>query len=231
MDLLTLRLQTRFKSNITDTTKLTNAEIDRHINDAQLKMAMRIVKDNEDFFEEQKTTFNLALNSGLYQLPTDLIKFKQLRLAYSTPSSDSDYYIASGYNPSNIQYPQNEESGVGTSNPIVDITNNYMRIRPKPTAAVTKGGQIYYIARPSGLVNSGDTSVIPEDYHDLMAVYAAAKACERYEIWDRADRYEAQFNREIEVMAQELATRELDYPLRFKDPLETVKRTQTRELW
>ena len=231
MNLLTLRSQVRFKSNITDTERLSNTEIDRHINDAQLKLVMRIVRINEDFFEEQKTTFNLRANSGLYQLPTDLIKFKQLRLSFTTPSEDSDYSIASGYSPSDIQYAAEEESGVGASNPIVDITNNYMRIRPKPTAAVVKGGQIYYIARPSAMVNTGDASVIPEDYHDLMAIYAAGKACEKYEIWDRADRFEAQFFRGAEAMAKELASRELDYPLRFKDPKEVGKKFPTRELY
>ena len=231
MNLKELRDKVRFKENISDTTTLTNDEIDTLVNDAQLKLTMRIVRINEDFFEEEKTTFSLAANSGLYQLPTDLIKFKQLRLAYTTPSKDSDYYIATGYNPSDIQYPQNEESGVGTANPIVDITNNYMRIRPKPTAASVKGGQIYYIARPSALANTGDVSVIPEDYHDLLAIYAAGKACEKYETWDRADRFEAQFFRGAEIMAKELATRELDYPLRFKNPLESGKRMPTRELY
>ncbi|MHA1210838.1 MAG: phage adaptor protein [Candidatus Heimdallarchaeota archaeon] len=231
MNLKELREQTRFKSNITDTSTLTNAEIDQLVNDAQFKLVMRIIRISEDFFEEQKTTFNLAANSGLYQLPTDLIKFKQLRLAYSTPSDDSDYFIATGYNPSDIQYPQNEESGVGTSNPIIDITNNYMRIRPKPTTDVTKGGQIYYIARPSALANTGDISVIPEDYHDLMAIYAAGKACEKYEVWDRADRFEAQFFRGAETMAKELATRELNHSVRFKNPLEIGKKLPTRELY
>jgi len=230
MNLATLRSQVRFKSNISDTTRLTNAEIDRHLNDAQLKMVMRIIRVNEDYFEEQKTTFNLAANSGLYQLPTDLLKFKQLRLAYTTPTTDSDYSIASGYNPTEIQHTS-EEEGVSTSNPIVDITNNYMRIRPKPTVLSTKGGQIYYIARPSALVNSGDISVIPEDYHDDMAVYAAGKACERYEVWDRADRMEKQFYGRIEIMAKELASRELNYPLRFKNPAEVGKQYPTRELF
>ena len=114
---------------------------------------------------------------------------------------------------------------------MVDITNNYMRIRPKPTSRVVNGGQIYYIARPSALVLTGDTSVIPEDYHDLMAIYAAGKACEKYETWDRADRFESQFYRGMEIMAQELATRELDFPLRFKNPLEIGKRFPTRELY
>lgn len=231
MNLLTLRSQVRFKSNITDTERLSNDDIDISLNDAQLKLVMRIVRVNEDYFEEQKTTFSLVANSGLYQLPTDLIKFKQLRLAYSTPAADSDYSIATGYNPSDIQYAAEEESGVGTSNPIVDITNNYMRVRPRPTAASVKGGQIYYIARPSALANTGDISVIPEDYHDLMAIYAAGKACERYEIWDRADRFEEQFFRGAEIMAKELATRELNYPLRFKNPLEGGKRMPTRELY
>lgn len=230
MNLKTLIAQARFKAKMTNTSRVTDAQITVELNNAQDKIAARLVKINEDFFEEQKTTFALVANSGLYQLPTDLLKFKQLRLAYSTPSSDSDYYIASGYNPTDISIVSSQEVNASTANPIVDITNNYMRISPKPDTAVSAGGQIYYIARPTALANSADTSTIPGDYHDLMAIYAAARICESDETWDKADRLDNKFLQGIQYMENECASRELNYPLRFKNVAEVGGVHVVREL-
>lgn len=230
MNLKTLLAQARFKSKVTNTTRITDAQITVELNNAQDKIAARLVKINEDYFEEQKTVFSIVARSGLYQLPTDLLKFKQLRLAYSTPASDSDYVIASGYNPTEIQDIGSQETGASESNPIVDITNNYMRIYPKPESTISSGGQIYYIARPDALSNSGDVSTVPADYHDLLAIYAAARICESDEVWDKADRLDNKFAQGLQYMENECASRELDFPLRFKNVSEVGMNRTTREL-
>lgn len=230
MNLKELIAQARFKSKVSNTTRVTDAQITKELNIAQDKIAARLVKINEDFFEEQKTTFSLVANSGLYQLPTNLLKFKQLRLAYTAPTSDSDYAIAVGYNPTDINVVGPQEESVSMSNPIVDITSNYMRISPKPSASVSAGGQIYYIARPDAIALSADISTIPGDYHDLMAIYAAARICEADETWDKADRLDNKFLQGLQYMENECAGRELNYPLRFKDPKEAGLPRATREL-
>ena len=233
MNLLTLRAQTRFKANFDNTTDLTNAQILTHLNEAQRILAVKITKVNEDFFEEQKSKFNLVADQDLYALPTDLIKFKQLRLAYSAPSNEEDYKIATGYNPANVETVNSDEESIPSNNPIVDITNNYMRIKPDPSANITNGGEIYYIARPSALVATGDVSVIPEDYHDLMASYAAWKTCQRFSKKDRAADLKGEWYEGITQMMEDLAGRELNFPKAFTNLLATSggKNKTTQELY
>ena len=208
---------------------LGSASVLLELNNAQRSLFRAVVDVNEDFFEEQKTKFNLIANSSLYSLPTDLVKFKQLRLAYATPTSESDYKVATSYDPAEVGVVSSDEENMPVSTPIVDITNNYMRIRPVPSVSVTNGGQIYYIARPSALTNSADVSVIPVDYHDLMAVCAAWKMAEHRQTYDTANYYRNQFKYDIEEMKRQLAVREINRDFRFRDMRE-VNRSNRQEL-
>ena len=230
MNLLGIRNLTRDKSGISATNEVSNAKISGFINIAQDKLATIIVNINEDFFEEQKSLFNLALNSALYSTPTDMLKFKQLRLAYTDPSSQKDYKIASGYDPTEIDDVSSQEESISTTNPIVDITNNYMRIKPTPTVAVTDGGQIYYISRPSAMATTGAVSVIPVEYHDIMATYAAKEITKAKRMWDIYRVLKGEYKEEVKLMSNQLGARELDRPLRFKNPLEGRARSNVTEL-
>lgn len=218
-----LKTAVRFKSNIYNTTTLTDAQIGTELNQGYLELFRAIVDVEEDYFEEQKTLFNLGENSGFYSAPSDMVKFKQLRLAYSTPSTEDDYVVCASFDPSMTKNVGTDEINTPESNPIVDITNNYFKIRPIPDTAITNGGWIDYIARPSALTNSADTPIVPEDYHDLIAIYAASKVSEKFENFNVADRYEQKFNAGIEKMKRQLAVRETNRSFRFRDIRETQR--------
>lgn len=220
MNLNDLQTSVRFKSNITNTAIISDAQITTELNQGYYELFKSIVDVNEDFFEEQNTKFDLGQNSSLYSLPTDLVKFKQLRVAYSTPSGLEDYKVCRSYDPSEVGNVALDEENVPASTPIVDVTNNYMRIKPTPSSVVTDGGIIYYIARPSALVNSADTPVIPTEYHDLMAIFGAYRVSEKFENFNVADRYRQQFLQGIEDMKRKLAAREINRHFRFRDPRE-----------
>ena len=222
MTLSELITAVRFKSNITNTATLSDDQITTELNQGYWEIFRSIVEVNEDYYEEQKTVFDLSANIDFMALPDDHIKFKQLRLAYTTPSDDGDYVIAKSYDPSEINRPANEET-VPVNSPIVDVTNNFYRIKPTPDSGVVSGGQLYYIARPSALVNSADSPVIPSEYHDLMSVYAASRVSEKFENFKVSDRYYNQFLQKIEKMKEQLAVRELNREFRFKDPRENNK--------
>ena len=162
LNLLNLRNLVRFKTNYQNTTALANSTIVQQINIGYMKVIRAAVEADQDFFEEQKTKFNIVALSSLYSLPSDCIKVKQVRLAYTSPSSESDYRIAISYDPSEAVNISNDETSVPVSNPQVDITNNYLRIYPKPTTGVANGGEIYYIARPSALTLTGDVPILPD---------------------------------------------------------------------
>lgn len=216
---ITLRNESRKKSGI-NSTNYSNAQVLADMNQAYFVLAPYLAYLQEDFFEEQRVLFNLIANSGLYSLPTDCMNFKQLRLAFSTPSSDNDYKIAQSYDPTDVHFIPLDETNVPTTNPIVDITNNYFRIKPKPTASVTNGGMLYYIAMPSALVNTGDTPVLPLQYHDLLAVYSAREQTFKYEKWQKHTRLDKQWSDKIAELEQLLADRDQNKIIRFKAPQE-----------
>ncbi len=231
MNLKTIREKARKLSTITNSADYSTSDLNTDINIAYQELALVLVNLNEDFFEEQKTTFDLKQNSALYSLPTDLLKFKQLRLAYTTPTDEDDYKIAEEYDPSEIQDIQTQEIDVATSNPIVDITNNYMRISPVPDSDVTKGGEIYYIARPSALSNSGDTPVLPTEIHPLLAVYGAKEIAMNKGLYDRFNILKREWFEGIDRIKRQFAERNINRQTRFRNILEVPRRRNKTELW
>src|SRR3990167_3621728 len=101
MNLLTLRSQARLKSGV-NVSDFSAANLDEQLNVAYYMLAGIIAELNEDYYEEQNDKFSLVANSSLYSLPTDYMKIKQVRLAYSTPSVNADYKVARHYDPSQV---------------------------------------------------------------------------------------------------------------------------------
>lgn len=201
------------------------------LNNAYQFICAKIAKINEDFFEEQKVKFDLGLNSSLFSLPTDFLKFKQLRLAYTAPTSESDYKVASPYDPTTVEDINSQEENISTSNPIVDITNNYYRIKPVATSLITNGGELYYIARPSALTLTGDSPVFPADYHDLLSLYASQELCVSSDKFDKYKVYKSEYEKQVDEMLKELTPRHLDNPERIRNILETGRGKTITELW
>lgn len=231
MNLKQQRDKVRFNLNNPATSLIANSAIVLELNNAQDILAIRLSKLNEDFFEEQKSKFNLVANSGLYSNPSDCIKIKQIRLAYSTPTSEADYKIAKFYDPSAINDISSEETTSAITNPIVDITNNYFRVQPKPTTAVTNGGEIYYIARPSAMSLTGTTSVIPVELHQLMIDYASMQGASSLGMFDKYKLYKQEWEEGLQRMATDMAVRLTNENQRFRNPLEIRENNNTRELY
>ena len=231
LTLLKLRAQARGKAGVS-VNDYSNSLLDDQINIAYVQLATLLANLGEDYFEEQNVKFDLVENSGLYSLPTDFMAFKQLRLAYSgTPLSPSAYVIATPYDPSDVHDISADEESVPVSNPIVDLTGNYYRIKPKPTQAVTNGGRLYYIAAPSALANTGDIPVIPIAYQDKLAVYAAKEMAFKYEKWNKYNRLQKEWDQTMLELQDRLSDRDLNRPLMFKTPFEAgLVRNRPREL-
>lgn len=230
-NLLALRTSARKKSGVS-ATDYSNSDLYAEFNQAYYTLAGLLANLEEDFFEEQRVRFNLVGNSGLYSLPQDCIAVKQLRLAYSTPSTDADYRIATPYDQTDVHDISIDEVNTPITNPIYDIVGNYYRIFPKPATSVTDGGKLSYIAMPSALVNTGDTPVIPLQYHDLLSDYGAAQMEFKYEKWKKYDRHMLKWNEKIAELTQILADRDRNKPVRMKSPLEIPAqlRNNRREL-
>jgi len=231
MNLNTLIDQVQFKTKISDTVMLPTATIASQLNVAYDIVSSIIVQLNEDFFEEQKTKANTAINSALYPLPTDCMKIKQLRIAYSTPSDEGDYVVATPYDPASVSNVEGDEEDISSSNPIVDITNNFIRIKPTPTAKITNGLELYYVARPSALASGTDTPVIPSEHHDILAVYAAKEVSLKFQLKTRWEILNKEWQEWKDRIMEELAERNINKPARFVNILETSRGRTTTELW
>lgn len=220
LNVLALRNRARRRSGV-NSPDYSDANLLEDFNAAYATLSGLLVDIQEDYFEEQNVKFDLAQNSALYSLPTDFMAFKQLRLAYSgTPSTPSDYRVATAYDSSEVHVVSVDEENIPTANPIIDITGNYYRIKPTPTVAVTNGGLLDYIAMPSALVSTGDVAVIPAQYHDLIAVYGQMQMEFKYEKWNKFDRDSKIWNEKIAELEETLADRDRNRPTRFKSLLE-----------
>lgn len=203
------------------------------MNDGYAELAVLLANLDEDYFEEQNTTFSLVARSSLYSLPEDCLAVKRISLAYSgTPVARSAYTIATPYDSSEVHDVGFDEENVPVSNPIYDLTAQYVRYKPTPASDVTNGGLMDYIAMPSALVNTGDIPVIPIGYQKKLAVYCAEKMTFKFEKWNKHSRLEKQWNTTMAELQDRLAERDRNRPLRFKAPGEVsqARRQRVREM-
>ena len=209
----------RFKSGVSNTTTLSDATALIYINNGYQYLVNQLIECGEDFLEEQKSWADLGGNSAYYSLPTDFIKMKQLRLAYTTPTSDLDYRVAGEIDVTDIYYPQNEES-YNTDSPVFDITNNNIRIYPTPLVDANTGLYMYYLARPSNMTlsNSGDAITgVPDTYNELISTFAARQVCGAYEKWSVYKQLDKEWNEGVKRMRTELKDRNLNRQDRMKN--------------
>ncbi len=232
MNLLTLRSRVRFKSGIDNTTTLSNADILTLLNIGYHYLEQELIQVNQDFFEEQKTKFNLVANQDLYSLPTDFLGFKQLRLAYSAPSNEEDYNVAIPHDAASTLEVNSQEEDISSDNPTYDLFGNYYRIKPTPDSNVTNGGELYYFARNADLSATGDVPNIPADYHDLIAVYAAKEATLKYQLWNKYKSLKSDWQEGISAIKTGLAVRETNKRIRVRNVLEDGgSQRNITELW
>jgi hypothetical protein len=231
LNVLALRNRARRKSGV-NASDYSNAVLLEDFNQGYAELVMLLANLGEDYFEEENVKFDLVKNTGLYSLPLDSIAIKQVRLAYSgTPLSPSAYVVATSYDQSEVHDIQADETSASTGNPLVDITNNYVRIMPKPPAAVTNGGRLSYIAMPSALVNTGDTPIIPIAYQEKLAVYGAMQMAFKFEKWNKHARLQKEWEQTMAELQDRLADRDMNRPLRFKLPQEAMlTHSRPREL-
>jgi len=230
LNVLSLRNRARRDAGV-NANDYSNADLLEDFNQAYSELAVLLANLGEDYFEEQNVKFSLVARSGLYSLPADCIAVKQIRLAYSgTPLSPSAYRVATSYDPVDVHDIASQEENIPVSNPLVDYTGNYFRIKPKPTQDVSNGGRIDYIAAPSALVNTGDTPVIPIAYQKKIATYGAAKMAFKYEKWNKHARLQKEWDQTMAELQDRLADRDENRPLRFKAPQEAGAVSRVREL-
>jgi len=230
-NLLALRARTRFQTGITNTTTLSNADILTLLNIGYHLVEQELYKLNQDFFEEQKTKFNLVADQDLYSNPTDFLGMKQLRLAYSTPTNEEDYRVAKEHDAASTIDVEIQEESIPSSSPTYDMLGNYYRIKPTPESNITNGGELYYFARNSDMTATGDIPNIPADYHDLISNYASKEITLKYEDWNKYKAVKNEWEEGINKMKIALGVRETNKQSRMRNVSEDGSTKRVTELW
>ena len=227
MTLSEITTSIRNKTGIKNTGAISTSDIWLFVNEGYDLIQNLLMNVNQDFFEEQNTKFSLVANSALYALPSDFLGLEQLRLAYTTPTDQEDYVIATPYDVSEVEDVEVQEEDISEDNPIYDLTNVYIRIKPTPTSSVLHGAELFYFAKPDKLAHNSAVPYIPANYHPYLVDYGAAEVCNRFQLFAQADRFRKTFQEKIGVMTETEADRIKDNPTRIKNITETYKLSRT----
>jgi hypothetical protein len=214
--LLQLRSRVRFFIDEATQKNFTDGDINYAINRGQENVVKEIQHLYEDFFEKPVALNPNATPPGtvpgveLYTLPTDFLKFKRIE------RTDTGETIP----PIDL----NEKSTFGNAIPALVnmagagsglsyyVSGNNVGFTPVSTDYIPI--TMTYVYRPADLVNDGDVSEIPAEWHDMMAV-SAARDCV---IKDEGDTtpYDTLWNNYLGSLMRTLRQRQIQDPKRVR---------------
>lgn len=148
-----------------------DAELNSLINVANQKLNATVAGVYEDAFT-QSVTFNTVANTKSYALPTDFRVLRRLEL-YDT----ADPHVISKFD--ELHFPRIEGThewpfgGFGEPRRYV-LRGNQFDLYPIPDAVYPL--RMYYDRRLADLLVDGDIPASPAEFHDMLALYAAAQA-------------------------------------------------------
>ncbi len=148
------------------------AELISWINEEQHKIAARINRTHRHFFLTAATTA-VVPDQDYYAMPSDMVKLFGIEVGESgsdtdpqplveIPLRDRDFY--------QMLDRANEKRELGYF--FVAGT----QFRPMPAMSGAGTIRIHYVKRLDRLVDNDDTSAIPEEHHELLAIGAARRA-------------------------------------------------------
>lgn len=177
MNLESLRASARTKADEQNTNFIDNTELDRFLNQGQNYVYGKIAQRFEDYFCTKGTTgnggkFDTVAGTQSYSLPSSMIKVVRIEHRPTTSTDDNewrriertninndtvnDYYpVRPGYSPSFGYF----------------VAGSQLHLRPVPQSAFTV--RIWFIPRATAMAITTDTPTVPEEYHEMIAEYAA----------------------------------------------------------
>lgn len=177
MTLEDLRASARSKADEQATGFIDTTELDRFINQGMRFVYGKIAQRFENYFITEGTTansgkFNTVAGTQGYSLPTTLMKLVRVESRTSSSTNDNDYLRVRTDNIAN---------DMGTNfSPLREgyvpdfgyfIAGNKIYFKPVPQSAYTV--RLWFIPRATALSLVSDTPSVPEEYHELIAEYAA----------------------------------------------------------
>lgn len=144
----------------------TASQVNRWLNNGQKEVQKLVEQAFEGYFEKCSQTTTVA-NQREYQLPSDFKRVVRLELIIS----GTTFVTESAIRLEKIT-PNQQDAFPRTGQPVCYyFKNNQLILVPAPqTSQVLR---LTYINRLGDMTNDGDTSEIPEDYHEMVCVLAA----------------------------------------------------------
>lgn len=122
----------------------------------------------------RKTNYDVAIGKTAYVVPQDLLLISAAR-KYTTTEGGVSVHVHIIPQESERLFSDNSFFETSTNFQVLVFQDNYLVLRPSPTAAVTRGLEVHYQAKPAGSA-VGDTLQVPDAAGDAMGWYVAAMA-------------------------------------------------------
>ncbi len=175
MNLGELRSLTRTYINEPFAAFWTDAELNNFENVGNRKYHAKIKNLSRNHFTT-RMTFNTTVNQEYYQLPASL---KDLRLVSIVESDGKETFLSKAYWPNPDVWTEPTLLSLSLSSDMKPQqywqVGHSLRFVPKPSSVLTI--RLYFEARLAAMSNDADLPSIDEDYHDLIAKWAAVEAC------------------------------------------------------
>lgn len=177
MDLAALRASSRSKADEESTGFLTNEALDRFINEGNRFLYNKVVAACEEYFETEGTTVSVTSGTHKYALQATAQKVVGMEWRPSTSTSENDWKPMQRVERKN----RNRNASTGAAPYLYEgygqfgyFTNkDYIYVVPVPTSGFSM--RPWIIPRAEGLVDTTDEPDAPEEFHELIADFAALR--------------------------------------------------------
>ena len=218
MNLAALREYARQKADEEATGFISNAELNRYVNQSVLFVYGKIVQRFELYFSVKGTVGNGGYISVLpstneYSLPATCLKVVRVERRNTNDANENNWRKLLRLNIGNDQindfFPIREgrDQGFGYF-----ISGDKIYLRPVPASGFDM--RLWFVPKVPELVNDVDVPTVPSEYHGLIAEYAAIQMLRKSGegIWKESS----------EIFAQELANMLDTVEFRSQEPEQMI---------
>lgn len=209
MNLTSLQTLARQKADEEATGYVDTDELNSYLNQGLKFIHGKIIQKHEYFFIVKGTVGNggyitVSANVNEYALPTSMLKLIRVERRNSTDSNEGNWRKLARLNIGNDQindfFPIREgrDQGFGYF-----IAGSKLYLRPVPSSGFDL--RLWFIPRVTALSSGSDIPETPEEYHELIAEYAAIQILGKSGegIWkERADIFKAELDNMIDTVEQ-----------------------------
>lgn len=219
MELSTLQSKTRFLTNTTST-DYTDTNLNRALNDYYHQLFVLIMKTMGEWeVNGDYATTNLVANQEEYVLSNNYLTLKRVEVNLS--GGTNTWEVANIVDLKEIKYAISNDTF--EPSPRVELFDNSLFVRPKPTINVAGGLRIWFTKKFTELTNSTDEPITPEFTH----LYLVHGACLDWAVSkgmnEKANVFSQLLQNDVRQVADFFSRRNLNRPFRLQRAYHSYK--------